>query len=231
MWSRQEIKERGKSAFRANYWKCVLAALVLTLVAGGAARSSSSGNSQSAEQSAEQMMKGFQNLSPEQIFAIAGISVGAMVIAILIRIFLVNPLQVGCYNFFKQNVQNPGVALSPIADGFKDYGRTFVTLFLRDLLITLFCFLLLVPGFIKAYEYRMVPYLIIDEPQLSATEILAKSKEMMRGHKWNAFVFDLSFIGWYLLEAITIGLVGIFWTNPYKNSADAALYLKLKNAA
>lgn len=231
MWSRQEIKERGKSAFRANYWKCVLAALVLTLVAGGAASSSNGGSNQSADQSAEQMMEGFQNLSPEQILAIAGISVGAMVIAILIRIFLVNPLQVGCYNFFKQNVQNPGVALSPIADGFKDYGRTFVTLFLRDLLIALFCILLVVPGFIKAYEYRMVPYLIIDEPQLSATEILAKSKEMMRGHKWNAFVFDLSFIGWYLLEAITIGLVGIFWTNPYKNSADAALYLKLKNAA
>ena len=132
------------------------------------------------------------------------------------------------YNFFKLNVKNPGTPLGPIADGFKDFGRTFVALFLRDLLILVFCLLLVVPGIIKAYEYRMVPYLLTDNPELSGMDLLNRSKEMMRGHKWNAFVYDLSFIGWEILGALTVGILDVFWVRPYKNSSDAALYLKLK---
>ena len=126
MWTRQEIKERGKAAFRANYWKCVVASLLLALVTGASAGGSSSSNSGESVNTTEEASQFFQNLTPEQIIAIAGISVGAVVIGILIKIFLVNPLQVGCYNFFKLNVKNPGTPLGPIADGFKDFGRTFV---------------------------------------------------------------------------------------------------------
>ncbi|MBQ1290950.1 MAG: DUF975 family protein [Lachnospiraceae bacterium] len=228
MWTRQEIKERGKAAFRANYWKCVVASLLLALVTGASAGGSSSSNSGESVNTTEEASQFFQNLTPEQIIAIAGISVGAVVIGILIKIFLVNPLQVGCYNFFKLNVKNPGTPLGPIADGFKDFGRTFVALFLRDLLILVFCLLLVVPGIIKAYEYRMVPYLLTDNPELSGMDLLNRSKEMMRGHKWNAFVYDLSFIGWEILGALTVGILDVFWVRPYKNSSDAALYLKLK---
>ena len=52
---------------------------------------------------------------------------------------------------------------------------------------------------------------------------------MMDGHKWEVFVFDLSFIGWYILGAFTFGLLNIFWTNPYKENASAGIYLKLKD--
>jgi uncharacterized membrane protein len=52
---------------------------------------------------------------------------------------------------------------------------------------------------------------------------------MLNGPKWRAFLLDLSFIGWILLEFITCGLVGIFWTNPYMYNTNAALYLELKN--
>ena len=104
MWTRQEIKERGKAAFRANYWKCVVASLLLALVTGASAGGSSSSNSGESVNTTEEASQFFQNLTPEQIIAIAGISVGAVVIGILIKIFLVNPLQVGCYNFFKLNV-------------------------------------------------------------------------------------------------------------------------------
>ena len=50
----------------------------------------------------------------------------------------------------------------------------------------------------------------------------------MNGHKMEAFILDLSFIGWYLLGAITFGLVNIFWADPYHHSASAAFYLRLK---
>ena len=53
---------------------------------------------------------------------------------------------------------------------------------------------------------------------------------MMKGHKWNTFVYDLSFIGWFLLSVITVGIVGLFYVNPYKQNADAALYESIKAA-
>jgi uncharacterized membrane protein len=74
----------------------------------------------------------------------------------------------------------------------------------------------------------MVPYIIKDNPELSATQVITRSREMMNGHKWNAFVYDLSFIGWYLLGCITCGIALAFYVYPYKLNADAQLYLAIK---
>jgi len=73
----------------------------------------------------------------------------------------------------------------------------------------------------------MVPYIIKDNPELSATEVITKSRKMMDGNKWRAFLLDLSFIGWLLLSLITLGIVGLLWTNPYMQNTNAALYQEL----
>ena len=73
----------------------------------------------------------------------------------------------------------------------------------------------------------MVPYIIKDNPELSATEAITRSREMMNGHKMEAFLMDLSFIGWYILGGLTFDLVNIFWTQPYHQSARAKFYTEL----
>ena len=78
------------------------------------------------------------------------------------------------------------------------------------------------------YLYAMVPYIIKDEPDLSAKEVLQRSKEMMRGHKWHTFILDLSFLGWIILAVLTLGVLSFFWVDPYIKSTDAALYSVLK---
>ena len=75
----------------------------------------------------------------------------------------------------------------------------------------------------------MVPYIIKDNPELSATEVITRSREMMNGNKWKAFLLDLSFIGWFLLSIITLGIAAFFWVGPYVYSTEAALYLELKD--
>ena len=57
-----------------------------------------------------------------------------------------------------------------------------------------------------------------------------KSRAMMQGHKWAAFVYELSFIGWAILAGLTLGILGVFYVNPYKQNADAALYESIKAA-
>ena len=74
----------------------------------------------------------------------------------------------------------------------------------------------------------MIPYLLADHPEMSREEAFARSKELMKGQKWNAFVLDLSFLGWEILSALTLMILGIFYVAPYRNMTNAALYEKLE---
>ena len=231
----QELKGIGKAAFKANYWSSVVASLLLyALTSGSAVAHSRNGQSASdtATQEGQQLQEMFSGLTSTQqmeIFgAIASAGLLITIISILIKIFLINPLQVGCFRFFRNNVASTGATLNDLKEGFGDYGRVFLTLFLRDLFATLWAFLFIIPGIVKSYSYRLVPYILKDHPELSPTEAITRSRQMMDGHKWQAFVLDLSFIGWYLLGLLTLGMVNIFWANPYHDNAAAAFYLDLE---
>ena len=74
-------------------------------------------------------------------------------------------------------------------------------MFLRDLFTALWSLLLVVPGIVKHYEYLMVPYIIAENPAMDYKEAFQISKQMMDGEKMEAFIMDLSFLGWYLLTS------------------------------
>jgi uncharacterized membrane protein len=100
-------------------------------------------------------------------------------------------------------------------------------MFKRTLFTTLWSLLFVIPGIIKGYEYRMIPYLMAENPDLSSEEAFALSKQMMNGQKWDAFVLDLSFIGWDILAGFTFGILSALYVQPYKNLTNAALYEEL----
>ncbi len=168
------------------------------------------------------------------ILAVAGVVIVIVVAIVLlfssvIKIFVLNPLEAGCRNFLLRNAAGES-DLGDIGFGFTpDYWRNVKTLFLRDLFRFLWGLLLIVPGIIKRYSYRMAPYILADRPELSGTEVLTLSRQMMNGHKWRTFVLDLSFIGWNILSALTFGLLGLFYVNPYRQCTNAELYWELKN--
>ena len=97
-------------------------------------------------------------------------------------------------------------------------------MFFRDLYTVLWTLLLIIPGIVKSYEYQMIPYLLAENPQMTKEQAFAESKRMMTGQKWRAFVLDLSFIGWNILSALTLGILGIFYVQPYMDATHAALY-------
>lgn len=86
---------------------------------------------------------------------------------------------------------------------------------------------LCIGGIIFAFAYAMVPFVIEDHPDMSAREVLRTSREMMRGHKWELFVLELSYIGWILLCIITFG-VAMFWVEPWMTTAMAHFYEDIK---
>ena len=94
---------------------------------------------------------------------------------------------------------------------------------LSSLIILLFSLLLIVPGVIKACSYSMAYYIKCDNPEISAMDALALSKRMMDGHKMQYFRLQLSFIGWYIVGLLCLG-VGVFWVSAYNHAANAAFY-------
>lgn len=274
MWSISNLKNRGKIAFKRNYWKCVLVGLVLAVILGGYAGSSASnGAGESKNNSSLSQFEyhpgnryeieggefyfddesgswGFDMDQPNESntydfsslfsnpFAKIGLAFGigmvvvvtifAIIIAILIDIFLYNPLEMGTKRFYflnqKQNAEVKEIAYA-YDHGWKNVG---VILFFRDLYTFLWALLLIIPGIVKAYEYRMIPYILAENPEMSKEEVFALSKKLMHGEKWHAFVMDLSFIGWHILGLLTLGIVEVFWTIPYQSSTNATLYEALK---
>ena len=92
----------------------------------------------------------------------------------------------------------------------------------------IFIIVAMVIAFIKAYQYSMIPYLLIDRPDMTIKESFAMTKKMTDGNKWSLFVLDLSFIGWWLLSILTLFLLAIFYVAPYQSLASAGAYDYLK---
>ena len=164
--------------------------------------------------------------------ALVGVSVllaMLVVVAIVIAlyVFVLSPLEVGAQRFFIRNLNQPS-EVKEVAFGYdNNYKETVKTLFLRSLFIFLWSLLLVIPGVYKAYQYRMIPYLLADDPTMTKDRAFAESKRLMDGQKWNAFVLDLSFLGWNILSALTLGILGVFYVAPYQAQTNAALYEKL----
>lgn len=231
MWSIAELKSRGKQAFRANYWQSVAVSFVMAIFAGGTA-SAASNRVQST--TSEVTVEG-AGVSPEQAAFLAAVVLGVIftvgIVGSIVHALLANPIEVGGRRFFEKNANDPTTQFNTMFEGFQDYGRVLVTMLIRDVFILLWTLLLIIPGAMKAYSYRLVPYLVKDRPELSPMEVLAESETLMRGNRWQAFVMDLSFLGWLLLGVVTLNLGNIFWTNPYMNATDAALYQELTGRA
>lgn len=100
-----------------------------------------------------------------------------------------------------------------------------------DLQIFLWSLLLIVPGIVKAYGTILTPYILADCPNVQAMDACRISERMMRGHRMDYFVLDLSFLGWELLSALTLGILHVLYVGPYLELTKAGVYEELKNLA
>ena len=284
MWSRKELKEKAKAAFRVNYWKCVLVAVILTIIAGGLGGYSSPNASNYINQknSSNDWIIDTSDMTDEEVqeleedgsvtfengdqvltvtsdgysiedeegneivnldgsdpeAAVAATIVVAIVVFFIVLItfafcmvidaFIINPIELGCDKFFVKNSEEPADVRNVLYAFDRGYKNIVKIMFFRDLYIVLWSLLFVIPGIIKSYEYRMIPYILADNPDLDQQAAFDLSKKMMTGNKWKAFVLDLSFIGWEILSIFTCGILSIFYVNPYIFATNAELYLALK---
>ena len=251
MWTRSVLKEKAKSAFARSRWGLILCCLILSVVSGGFSggtsgytRNMQNSNGSAGTEDAQtyaNIFKNFSNgdVSPEVITTILAVFIGvilaAMVVSIILSIFVMNPLMVGCTRYMEEACyeQKKVGDLGLVGYVFKKgrYGNSVKTIFLMQLYEFLWTLLFIIPGIIKAYEYRMIPYIVAENPEIDTKKAFELSKEMMTGNKMDAFVLDLSFIGWHLLAILTCGILEIFYVMPYEYMTNAFLYDTLKQNA
>lgn len=112
----------------------------------------------------------------------------------------------------------------------KRWFRASMTLLLTTIFQYLW-FITVIGGFIKMYSYRMVPFIVAENPDLKPREAITLSRRMMNGHKWECFVLDMTFVGWYILGTFTFGLITVLWAAPYSVATYAEYYTELRNGA
>lgn len=159
-------------------------------------------------------------LSPENVLASLSFSNISNILSLLAL-----PLSWGLTVSLLRNHREESVDLENLFDGFRGgrYTRVFCAIFLVNLFTFFWALLLIIPGIMKAFSYALTPYILLDEPELTARQAITRSCEIMQGRRWKLFCLYLSFIGWGILSILTFG-IGFLWLVPYMNASVAAFY-------
>ncbi len=114
-----------------------------------------------------------------------------------------------------------------LEDLFSGYKENFTASMLLGLLKTIFLFLwtllFIIPGIIKSYSYSMAFYIQQDSENKDWNYCITESRKRMNGHKAELFVLDLSFLGWYIVGFLCLG-VGVLWVSAYHTLARTHFY-------
>lgn len=217
MWTREQLKANAKSSLSRFHWTAVLVCLIVVLL-GGAGSSGLNFN---------------LNLNDGSSWVRWAIPTFAAIGATstLVGILVGNVAAVGSARFFligRERIPTTEIMFDPFR---ANYGGILLVMFLRGLFTALWSLLLVVPGIVKGYAWRLVPYLLAENPNLDYRRALDLSAAMMDGHKMDVFVLDLSFFGWNLLSAATAGILGVLYVNPYVAATNAELYIALRTNA
>ena len=156
----------------------------------------------------------------------------ASVLAFAFTIFIADPLIVGGQKYFLKARKGSNTKIGVVIEVFQKehWFNVAIIMFLRNIYNALW-YLTIIGGIIKTYEYRMIPYILADNPKIKRKEAFQLSKQMMKKNKWKTFVLDMSFFGWNFLSVLTFGLLSILYVNPYNAATIAELYTVLKKKA
>jgi len=235
MWSRVTLKNNAKLVLKFNYWKAFLVTFLVGLVGGGFSGVSyryTNGNYNSQYYNYNPFYyDDFSYLLGIILGALAVILLIAMTVGLLYYLFVLAPLQVSQAKYFIAQREQPG-DLNNLLYCFKSgkYLNIVKAMGWQYLFTFLWSLLFVIPGIVKAYSYRMVPYIMAENPDMDYRQAMKLSMAMTQGLKGDLFILDLSFLGWYLLGALACG-VGVLFVRPYHEATLTEAYIFIRERA
>ena len=224
----REFRESARDSLKGN-WIVAIIAFIIAVALGATSGVTYTYNFDSSD--VESMPEGLPQVNEPALEAsipfLIGLFVGLFVYAALM-IIIGSVVSIGYAEFNLDMVDG----LKPrIGTLFAHFGRiktavgASLLIFLRVFVGMIF---FIIPGIIASLKYSLVFYIIAENPDITAREALERSKEIMWGNKWRCFCLGLSFIGWDLLSALTLGLASL-WVGPYRQAAYASFYREVSS--
>lgn len=210
--NRSEIKELAKSKIKGNKWNIIWPMLIIGVV--GSILSRIFGGSVEID---------FNNLESMTNVHMSPLNYGGSLLVSL----LTGIITAGYIKYVLNFVRTGKFNMNDIIDTIKaKWLNILIAQVLVTVIVCLCSILFVIPGIIMAIAYAFAMYIVIDS-DTNGSDSLKASREMMKGYKWNYFVFELSFIGWIILVPFTLGLL-LIWLYPYMTVANVLYYEKLK---
>lgn len=234
----KDLRHQAWNALRGNWGWAILAFLVASVLGGAHYAANFQINVENESNvisfnglSLPVLAKYFENPDTAAIaIAVTVIVVSVVLFAFLFSLAytvawfcLSSIITVGYAHFNMDVIDGEKVEFVRIFSKFKDWKRVILANLIRSLFIFLWSLLFIIPGIIASYRYSIVPFILIDNPDMSAGDAIDYSKLLMHGNKWRLFCLEFSFIGWDILCMLTFGILNI-WILPYKHAALAAFY-------
>lgn len=214
--NRKEIKEEAKAKIKGNKWN-----ILWPLLAIGAIESVIDSILRVIFKVPSIDYISMENLNTNVPMSY---SITSLVIALIIGL-----ISAGYIKYILDFVRTGKFNANVIIDTFKKkWSQLLIATILVFVVVYLCTLLFIIPGIIMALAYSFVSYIIVDNDNIGGKDALTKSREMMKGYKWDYFVFDLSFIGWMLLIPFTLGII-LVWLLPYIVVANTLYYENLKS--
>ena len=218
-----DYRTRARQALTGKWPMAVLVGLVASILGG-------SGTPRNVEFNLEKRVETLHRLSPELAAVLLGIIgvIGVFAFAYaVVMLVLGSVVHLGYARYNLGLIDGGDPQLGDLFSCFSRFADALVLRLLMGLFIFLWSLLLVIPGIIAAYSYAMAPYILAEDANCTPMEALRRSKEMMNGKKMDLFLLELSFIGWALLSALTLGVGNLFLT-PYVAASKAAFYRGLQ---
>lgn len=239
MWSISDLKARAWNVLKGTYWQSFLVCLLVMGIISMANYVAYSIVGAVMSGGFFVMMAGIFSAMQTGSDAAALLLILPAYLAMLViavvtslarAVFLDGPLGSGsCRYFMRARDKQASIPelFFPFQNNYLNYAKV---LFFQVLYVTLWSFLFVIPGIIKAYEYYMIPYILSENPNMDKQRAFELSRAMTDGEKGKIFLMDLSFLGWYLLGALTCG-IGLFFVLPYVEASRAELYAAMRDKA
>ncbi|MDD4312588.1 MAG: DUF975 family protein [Eubacteriales bacterium] len=234
----RDYRESAWNILRGRYWWTVLAGLIASVLggfgSGGSFNFDFNFHVDSGDFSHFVQRLTYGQIDVSQIYSmlrpLAGIAaaLGGLFAAYGIAVFIVGSAVELGYDKFNLSMYESASApkIETVFSRFSYFVNALLLRLLMFVKILLWALLFIIPGIVAAFRYSMAPYIMAENPDLSATEAIEESKRMMTDNKWRLFCLEFSFIGWWLLAALTGGIGGVF-LRPYVKAAITAFYLDL----
>ena len=212
-----QIRLKARESLKGEYWYAVLTAFVASIF--GALLVNGGSFSVNVEERFSELVTKLPAIIKWYLM-IVGSAAGALS---LVNLILGGVIQVGYADYLLKQHDREIHSTKDIFSKFDYFAQGFLQLLLRNIFTALWTLLFIIPGIVKSFAYAMTPFIMAENPDMSAKEAIKLSQEKMMGHKGELFWLGLTFFGWSLLATLTGG-IGYIFLNPYMNAAYAAFY-------